>query len=97
MRNLESNNIGLYVMNGPHILYFCSEWSNECKRITQIFNELDSDIDVIKVSVEIYNDICTRFRIQSVPTLFFYKDGICNSKLEGNITKEAIEAEISKL
>ena len=32
MRDLESSNIGYYVINGSHILYFCSEWSSECKK-----------------------------------------------------------------
>ncbi len=97
MRDLESNNIGYYVINGSHILYFCSEWSSECKKLNTILNELDGVIDVIKINVEIYNDVYTRFRVQSVPTLIFYKNGIKYSELTGNITKEDILEKINNL
>lgn len=67
--------------------------------ITPILDELEEEmadkIAVVKVNVDDCQDIATRFRIMSIPTLMFFKDGQLVDKSVGAMPKPQLQAKIN--
>lgn len=85
------------IEKGIHIVDFYATWCGPCKMISPILEELESEIDIIKVDVDEHADIASEYGIMSIPTLLYIKDGkVVESKL-GFDTKENILEHIKKL
>ena len=74
-----------------------------CQRMTPIVEELAEqykDSAVIgKYNIEEENDLTTEFRIMSIPTILFFKNGeqVRDLRLAGAQPKEKLEEQIKKL
>lgn len=59
---------------------FYAEWCGPCKMMApniedMLLDEKYSDLKVIKVNVDNDMDLADRYMINSIPALFFFKDG----------------------
>lgn len=81
------------------IVDFWATWCGPCRMITPILDELEEEmadkIAVVKVNVDDCQDIATRFRIMSIPTLMFFKDGQLVDKSVGAMPKPQLQAKIN--
>ena len=80
------------------IVDFWATWCGPCRMISPILDELEEEmqdqITVVKVNVDDAEEIAARFRIMSIPTLLFFKDGQMVDKTVGAMPKPVLAQKI---
>jgi thioredoxin 1 len=76
------------------IVDFWATWCGPCRMISPILDELEEElkdqITVVKVNVDDADEIAAQFRIMSIPTLLFVKNGQIVDKTVGAMPKPAL-------
>ncbi len=75
MKYLEKENLNELVKEGTHLVDFYAEWCGPCKMLHPVLEKVESKIDVIKVDIDKFENLAMQYRVMSVPTLVFFKDG----------------------
>lgn len=86
----------------PVVIDFWATWCGPCVRMAPMIDELAEkygDQAVIgKYNIEEEGDLCAEYRIMSVPTILFFKNGQkVDIRLAGSQTKETLEEKINEL
>ena len=65
--------------SGPVLVDFTAAWCQPCKMldplVTQLAQEWDGKVKVVKLDVDQNPDTTQAYRIQAMPTLMIFKDG----------------------
>jgi thioredoxin 1 len=76
MENFETEVLSF---KGAVMLDFWAEWCGPCKGLSplidEIANELPSNMKVCKTNVDENQALAQQFRVMSIPTVIFFKDG----------------------
>jgi thioredoxin 1 len=75
MKYLEKENLDELVKEGTHLVDFYAEWCGPCKMLHPVLEKVESKINVIKVDIDKFENLAMQYRVMSVPTLVFFKDG----------------------
>ena len=84
------------------IVDFWAVWCGPCRMLSPILDEVEEEmadkVTVVKVNVDDADEIAYRYRIMSIPTLMFFKDGKMVDRTVGAMPKstlvERIEANL---
>lgn len=60
------------------LIDFYADWCGPCQMLSPILEELsniDKDLEIIKINVDEQQEIAQQFKIMSIPTLLYFKDG----------------------
>ncbi|GAP71643.1 thioredoxin [Candidatus Symbiothrix dinenymphae] len=83
------------------VVDFWAEWCGPCRMISPIIEELEAEyagrVEIGKCNVDDCIDLPTEYRILSIPTILFFKEGKQVDKIVGAASKDAIEAKIKAL
>lgn len=96
MIKIDENNIEREVLNSdvPVILDFYSERCMPCKMLAPALEEISEEyadkIKVAKVDADENDELVMKYRVMSLPTLLYFKDGSETDRTTGPITKEKI-------
>lgn len=96
-------NVAEIIASGkPVVIDFWATWCGPCVRMAPMIDELAEkygDQAVIgKYNIEEEGDLCAEYRIMSVPTILFFKNGQkVDIRLAGSQTKESLEEKINEL
>lgn len=96
MKKLENENFNDLISKGLYLVDFYAEWCGPCKMLAPVLESI-TEIDIIKVDVDIHNDLAMKYRIMSVPTLMFFKDGNLIKEINGFHSKDELIKIISDL
>ena len=102
MKQLNKEEFESVVMQGGKkvIVSFLTEWGAPCKVMTPVINQVEKEylkqIEFYKVDIEKEPMLALDYRILSVPTLLFVKDGKIAGKVEEAVTKSVIDTKIKK-
>lgn len=97
MKYLEKNNLNDLIENGTHLVDFYADWCGPCKMLHPILESLDKLIDIIKINVDKFDDLANEYKVMSIPTIIFFKDGKMIKELVGFHSAEEFKEIIEKL
>lgn len=101
---LTNDNINQYLEESkrkPLIVDVYAEWCGPCKQMAPAFEELAKELatkyNFAKINVDEESDLASAYKVRSVPTILFIKDGKVVAIKIGAMTKEALKNEIEKV
>ncbi len=85
----------------PVVVDFWAEWCGPCRMIAPILKELAKDykdkLKVVKINVDQEPDLASRYTIQSIPTLLFFKGGQLVKQQIGAVPRPVLEKIVKEL
>ena len=76
------------------IVDFWATWCGPCRMLSPLLDEVEEEmadkITVVKVNVDDADEIAMRYRIMSIPTLLFFKNGQVVDKTVGAMPKNLL-------
>jgi len=80
------------------VVDFFATWCGPCKKLSptldEVSEELDEQVNIVKVDVDESEDLAMDYGIRSVPTVLFFKNGQQVDKFVGALPKSEIVAKI---
>ena len=61
---------------------FYANWCGPCKMLSPVLEKVSSDIKVIKVDIDKYNDLAREYGVMSIPCLILFEN---NKEVKRNI------------
>ena len=81
------------------IVDFWATWCGPCRMLSPLLDEVEEEmsdkITVVKVNVDDADEIAMRYRIMSIPTLLFFKNGQVVDKTVGAMPKRTLVDKIN--
>ena len=81
------------------IVDFWATWCGPCRMLSPLLDEVEEEmadrIVVVKVNVDDAEEIAMRYRIMSIPTLIFFKNGQMVDRSVGAMPKSALVDKIN--
>ena len=90
--HLEKDNFKELIGNEKKVLVdFFANWCGPCKMLGPVLEEYKSDMKVIKVDVDLFNELAREYAIMSIPTLVIIEDGKEVKRNIGFISEDELE------
>ena len=70
---------------------FYADWCGPCKMLGPVLEKVESDIKVIKVDVDAFEDLAREYGVMSIPTIILFNEGKEIKRNIGFIDKERLE------
>ncbi len=102
MKILNADNFENEVLESdmPVIVDFYADWCMPCKVMASVVNEIEkkyiNSIKMGKINIDENPMVALDYRVLSIPTLLFIKDGKVLGRLEEAVTKNVVETKIKK-
>ena len=102
MKVLNADNFENEVLESdmPVIVDFYADWCMPCKVMAPVVNEIEkkyiNSIKMGKINIDENSMVALDYRVLSIPTLLFIKDGKVLGRLEEAVTKNVVETKIKK-
>lgn len=70
---------------------FFANWCGPCKMLTPVLEKVESNIKVIKVDVDKYENLAREYGVMSIPTIILFESGKEIKRNIGFTSKENLE------
>lgn len=97
MKILKDEKFGELVTKGIWLVDFYADWCGPCKMLAPILEEIDGDVDILKVNVDHHPELANEFKVMSIPTIVYFKDGSIVKRITGFQSKEAFIQDLAEI
>ena len=100
VKEITDKNFEAVLRNKAVVVDFFAEWCMPCLMLSPIIEELASkhkEIVFVKLNVDENKKIATQFKIFSIPTLLFFKQGKLVERVTGAQPYDVLEEKLKKL
>ena len=88
------------IKKGITLVDFSAEWCGPCKMIApvleQLSTELEGKVNIIKVDVDVEQQLAQKYNVMSIPTLLLFKEGNVIGQVVGFQSKAMLEKFIQR-
>lgn len=96
---LDSGSFDAFIAQGNAVIDFHAEWCGPCKMMEPQFKKAAEKLHRVKfgkVDVDEQYELAGRFRVMSIPTTLFFKNGELVDRHTGALTADMIERKASE-
>ena len=78
------------IKEGTVLVDFSATWCGPCKMLESELESIEDKIKIVKVDIDKFQKLTQEYRIMSVPTMIFYKDGEQVNEVVGYHTSDEL-------
>ena len=79
---------------------FFAEWCGPCQMLAPVLENISktkTDVDIVKIDIDKNMELASKYNIEVVPTLLFFKDGNLKKTLTGYMPENSLVKEFETL
>lgn len=98
----DDNNFAAEVLGAKELVVvdFYADWCGPCKMmgpiIEEVASELEGEVKIGKLNVDDSPNISTKYRVMSIPTMLFIKNGEVVDSIVGAMSKDKLVEKIGE-
>ncbi len=89
IKYLEKDNFEEEVKGKKILIDFYADWCGPCKMLGEVLETIE-EVDILKINVDQFSNLATKFGVMSIPTLIYMENGQEKTKNIGFIPKDEI-------
>ena len=100
IKEVTDQNFEQIIAAGKVLIDFWAPWCGPCQILGPVIEEIAKevpDVHIGKVNVDDYPELAGKQNVMSIPTLFFYKDGVMKDSSVGVVAKSVILKKLEQL
>lgn len=98
---LNTDNFDETISSGAVVVDFYADWCGPCKMFAPTFlearNEYEGRVSFVKVNVDDSRELAFRYKILSIPTIVFFKNGEVADRVSQVLTRDELYARIDAI
>lgn len=101
VNHIKQNEFEQVVLNSNQIVVvdFYADWCGPCQMLGPVLEEISNnhpELKIVKVNVDNSMELCSKYRISSIPNVMIFKDGKVVDGFVGFQSKAKVEQIITK-
>jgi len=103
MKAIESNKQfnDLVASGKPFVLDFYADWCGPCQvllpTVEKLAKEFSDDVEILKVNVDQQQALARKFKVRSIPSIFFLKENKVLDSHVGGTSEETLRKKIKAI